>query len=72
MRYPIVGILSGACAALGLYGLYWYHSLSKEDRDRADRLAGEHALRLYGKALNRLTPEEASHVRGLVRDHSAA
>jgi len=66
MRPPLIGILSSVCTALGLYGLYWYHNLTKAEQEEADRLACEYAQELYSKGLDQLTSQQLSRVQELV------
>jgi hypothetical protein len=67
--FPIVPIVSALAAATGAYGLYWYHNLSAEEQERADRTAMGYAQSLYGKALNELTHGQLQHVHDLVKGH---
>ena len=71
-NYPVTGILGTIAAALGLYALYWYENLSKEDKQEADALAAEYARKLYDKGLNALTSAQLGHVQQLVKGHFAA
>ncbi len=71
MRIPIVGILSALATALGLYGLYFYGNLSKEEQAEADRLAAEYARTLYSKGLDQLTSEQVRRVFELVKGRMA-
>ena len=68
---PITGILGTIAAALGLYTLYWYENLSKEEKREADALAAEYARTVYDKGLNALTSAQLQHVQGLVKGHFA-
>ena len=63
MRIPLIGIFSSVCTALGLYGLYWYHNLTKEEQEEADRLACQYAQQLYSKGLDQLTSQQLSRVQ---------
>jgi hypothetical protein len=72
VSFPWTGILSSIAAALGVYGLYWYENLTKEDRAEADRLAVKYAKDIYGKGLSALTSAQLSQVQGLVKGHFAA
>ncbi len=72
MHFPWTGIVSSIAAALGLYGLYWYENLSKEEKKEADGLAAQYAKDLYGKGLSALTSAQLSHVQSLVKSHFAA
>lgn len=66
---PIIGWLAAIAAALGLYSLVWYHSLTKEEREQADRLTIEYAKALYNKAVNQLTKLQLDRVLELVKIH---
>jgi hypothetical protein len=57
------------CAALGLYGLYWYDGLSKDEKQEADQLAMQYASQLYNKGLDQLTSQQMSRVSELVKGH---
>jgi hypothetical protein len=69
---PVVGILSAVTTALGLYIMYWYENLSKEEKQRADELAVKYAQDVYGKGLNALTSAQLKHVEALVKGHFVA
>jgi hypothetical protein len=72
MQVPIVGMLSTLAASLGLYGLFWYHNLSEDQRDEADRLCAQHAQELYGKGLDQLTSSQLGRIHDLVKAKYAA
>lgn len=72
MRIPLVGIVSSICTALGLWGLYWYTNLSKEEQAEADKLAADYSMKLYSKGLDQLTAHQMSRVSDLVKGHFAA
>jgi len=72
MQTPWVGLVASILTALGLYGLCWYHSLSDEDRQEADRLAAQYAWSLYNKGVDQLTRLQMSRVLTLVKGHFAA
>ena len=72
MHLPITGILASVAAALGLYTLYWYENLSKEEKREADALAAQYARKVYDKGLNALTSAQLRHVQELVKGHFAA
>jgi hypothetical protein len=72
MSFPLVGVLSALCAALGIYGLVWYHGLTKEEQQEADRLAAQYAWQLYNKGLDKLTSLQMRRVHELVKGHFAA
>ena len=69
---PVTGILATTGVALGLYTLYWYENLSKEEKREADALAAEYARTVYDKGLNALTSAQLRHVQELVKGHFAA
>lgn len=69
MFIPVIGLLSAIAAALGLYGLVWYENLTKEEKEKADRLACEYAKTLYSKGLHQLTSSQLDIVQGLVKTH---
>ena len=72
MHIPITGLLGAIAAALGLYTLYWYENLSKEEKREADALAAQYARKVYDKGLNALTSAQLQHVQELVKGHFAA
>ncbi len=72
MRIPWVGLGSAVAAALGLFGLYWYDNLSREEKEEADRMAEEYAKNLYGRAVDQLTASQLTRVRELVKGNFAA
>jgi hypothetical protein len=69
MKIPLVEIVSAICVALGLGGLYWYSTLTEEQRAEADQIAATYAKRLYGKAVEELTEQQSSHVAHLTKQH---
>jgi hypothetical protein len=69
MPIPIIGIISSVLTGLGVFGLVWYWSLTKDEREKADRLAGVYAFRLYNKALDQLTKAQVTRVYDLVKSH---
>jgi len=72
MRIPWVGLGSAVAAALGLYGLYWYDNLSRQEKEEADRMAEEYAKRLYGRGVDQLTAHQLTRVRDIVKEHFTA
>jgi hypothetical protein len=72
VRFPIIGLASALVAALGGYGLLWYHNLSKSEKEEADRLAADYAKRLFNKGLDELTAHQASRIHDIVKAHFAA
>jgi len=72
MFFPLIPALSSICSALGLFGLWWYHGLTKAEREEADRLAYQYAEQLYGKALDKLTYSQLGRICELVKAHLKA
>jgi hypothetical protein len=72
MNFPWFGIGSALVAALGGYGLLWYHNLSKAEQEEADRLAVNYARQLYSKSLDQLTSHQLDRVHELVKGRFAA
>ncbi len=69
IMFPVIPIIAWAVVALGGSALYWYHHLSQEEKEEADRLAAGYASELFDKAVNQLTTGEARQVNALVRRH---
>lgn len=67
MFFPLIPVASSILAALGIYLLLWYTMLSKEDKDKADRLASQYAMSLYHKGIADLTRQQVKHVYSLVK-----
>jgi len=67
MFFPLIPLASSVLAALGLYGLWWYSRLSREDQSKADRLAGRYAMSLYHKGVAQLTRLQLSDVYSRVK-----
>jgi hypothetical protein len=72
MVFPIIGLAAALATATGAYGLYWYHSLSKEEQEEADRTAMAYARELYNKGLHELTAKELHRVHELVKREYAS
>jgi len=66
---PVIGLLATAFAALGSCTLLWYLCLSTEDREKADRLACDYAIRLYNRKLHQLSHPEKRAINELVKGH---
>lgn len=64
---PLIPILCIAALIGGAGGLAWYESLSKDEQEKADKLAGELAWNLYQKSLKNLTRDQAEKVAGMVQ-----
>lgn len=71
LHLPLTGILGSIASALGLYTLYWYENLSKEEKKQADALAVQYAKEVYNKGLHALTSAQLRHVQELVKGHFA-
>ena len=67
MFFPLIPVASSILAALGIYLLFWYTMLSKEDKEKADGLASQYAMSLYRKGLADLTQQQVKHVYSLVK-----
>jgi hypothetical protein len=67
--FPVFGLLSAVATALGLGSLCWYHSLSKDERAKADRLGAEYAKKLFNRTLNQLTHDQFDRVMAFVKKH---
>jgi len=63
---PFFPILSGLAAALGLGGLWWYSQLSPAEKKRADAMARDFALDMFGKELESLNRDEMKRVHSRV------
>ena len=64
---PLIPILCIAALIGGASGLAWYESLSKDEQEKADKLAGELAWNLYQKSLKNLTRDQAENVAAMVQ-----
>jgi len=67
MAFPLIGILGALVTAVGGYTLYWYHGLSREEQQEADRLAAQYAKSIYRKSLDQLHADQLAHIQELVR-----
>jgi hypothetical protein len=66
---PIIPWLCAGFVATGLAGLFWYDSLTAEQKQEADRLAAQYAEQLYQKSVAMLTTDERDTVASFVRRH---
>ncbi len=71
MSTPMIPLLALIAIVGGGAALLWYDQLSKEEQQRADRIACGYARDVYGKAMKELTEAEASHVTMLTERHFA-
>ncbi len=69
--FPIIPLLALAAILTGGTTLYWYHRLGKEQKEEADRIAGDYSMELFGKTLRQLTDLEAERVHSLTKRHFA-
>lgn len=67
--FPVVPLFFLFSIVGGALGLRWYSQLSREEQERADRLASQKAYELFGRPLDRLTASEAKHVEALTKRH---
>ena len=67
--FPVVGLIGTAFAALGSYLLLWYTELGKAEREKADRLACDYAMRFYNRGLHQLSHPEKAIINALVKTH---
>jgi len=65
----IVGILAVLAAAVGVGAVCWYRNLTDEQREEADRLLCEYALRIYDRTLDQLAQQEQSVIYDLVKPY---
>ncbi len=67
--FPIIPLL----ALLAIFGggatLVWYDRLSKEEQERADRIACDYAKQVFNKSMEDLSKEQAKHVAMLTQRH---
>lgn len=66
---PLIPILAGLAVFGGGAALVWYDRLSAADKASANRLTGEYAQSLFGKAVDQLTPSEVRAVHDRVKAH---
>jgi hypothetical protein len=67
--FPIIPILALLAIVGGGTTLLWYEELSREEKERANRLANHYAAELFDKTVKELTKSEANRVNSLVRSH---
>jgi hypothetical protein len=66
---PLIPILAGLAVFGGGATLLWYDSLSREEKDRANRLTTDYASTLFQKTVSELTQAEARTVHDRVKAH---
>jgi hypothetical protein len=69
--FPLIPLLAIFAIIGGGTTLAWYHQLSKDEQEEADRIACGYAREVYHKALDDLTKAEAQHVARLTASHFA-
>jgi hypothetical protein len=69
MFFPLIPILALAAIFGGGASLLWYDSLTREEKERANRLTTKYAAELFGKTVKELSESQASRVHDLVRKH---
>ncbi|QJW95410.1 hypothetical protein [Frigoriglobus tundricola] len=67
--FPIIPILALIAICGGGATLMWYDALTREEKERANRLTTSYAAEHFGKAVKDLTQSQASRVQALVRAH---
>lgn len=65
----IIPIIGWGLSAIGAGTLWWYMSLSAEEKRRADQMAADYASQLFEKAVDQLSVGEARRVHDLVKQH---
>jgi hypothetical protein len=68
MVVPLIPILAGIAMVTGAGTLIWYKRLSKEERERADKMAARVARDLFEKPIEELKKIEAKKVFKVVRE----
>jgi hypothetical protein len=66
---PLIPMLACLAVLGGGATFVWYDTLSGDDKKRANRLTGEYAQMLFGKAVDQLTPAEVRVVSDRVKAH---
>lgn len=69
---PLIPILCALGIVAGAGGLAWYESLSDDEKQKADRMAGELAWKLYQKSVKNLTRDQADRIATIVRERLGA
>jgi hypothetical protein len=67
--FPLIPLLAIFAIVGGGATLVWYDRLSKEEKQKADRIACDYAKEVFNKSLEDLTNEEAKHVAMLTKRH---
>jgi hypothetical protein len=67
--FPIIPILALLAIVGGGTTLLWYDELSREEKERANRLTNQYAADLFGKTAKELSKSQADRVQALVRSH---
>jgi hypothetical protein len=69
--FPLIPLFALIAIFGGGATLLWYDELSKEQKQEADRLAGNYARQIYGKAIDELSKDQAGHVARMTKQHFA-
>lgn len=67
--FPFIPLIALASLLGGSVTLIWYYCLSPEEQKKADRIAGQYALEMFGKKLDELTSSEANDVHKFTKRH---
>jgi hypothetical protein len=67
MVVPLIPILAGIAMISGASTLIWYKRLSKEEREKADKIAAKTAKELFQKPIEELGKIEAKQVYKTVK-----
>ena len=69
---PLIRILCAVGVIAGVGGLVWYDSMSDNEKQKADRIARQLAVRLYRQSVENVTPEQATKIETIVRERMSA
>jgi hypothetical protein len=67
--FPFIPFLALIAILGGGATLVWYDKLSKQEQEKADRIACGYAKDIFGKTMKELTKAEANHVASLTQRH---
>jgi hypothetical protein len=66
---PLIPVFALLAILGGGVTLVWYDRLSKEERQKADRIASDYARQIFNQSLDDLTEEQAKRVAALTQRH---
>jgi hypothetical protein len=69
---PWAVLTFGSFFGVGLAGLLWYQSLSREEQKQADEAAGQLALEMFNKQYSLLARHEANQVHAILEKRFAS